>query len=1652
MTPTTSNPDVIAIDRSGILPTRVRRPTFVGLALVFGTLSCGDDGTISSRIPEPTKVTVTPAFAELSALEATVQLSAQVLDQDGNTMATVSVSWSTSNASVAAVDPEGLVTAADNGSATVSATAGAASGSAAVTVAQMVSIVTLTPSVDSVVEADTVRLMAEAFDANGHAVTASEFTWTSGDTLVAIVDTVGLVTGLAVGEVEITATSSGAKGSADLTVVEPVPTSVVVAPDTVNFTAFGQTRALSAEVRDQIGRAMERIAVSWSTGDTMVVLVDSAGLLTSAGNGSATVTATASTASGNATVSVAQVAGSISVTPSAASILMGDTLRLVAEAFDENGHAVEETKFVWSSEDVSLAAVGDAGLVSGVTEGTTTITAASGSASGTSEITVQNPDRLALAALYAATDGPNWRNNSNWLTDRPLTEWYGVSTDGDGRVVELNLRGRWEGWRLVRHGLQGHIPPELGYLAKLKRLDLALNNLTGPVPPEMGGLANLEAVDLARNNLTGPIPPELGGLANLELLHLATNNLTGPVPPEMGGLANLEALDLARNNLTGPIPPELGGLANLRALDLARNDLSGVVPLELSGLANLRRLDLGANELTGPVPSQLGNLANLEYLYLPSNRLTGLIPLELGDLANLRALDLGSNNLTGHVPPELARLADLGSLDLRQNNLTGPVPYEWLTLTRLTWLGITGDYGLCVPGVGAFVEWYDKIDQFYGSFCNEVDMAVLRSFHSFTRGTQWRNADGWLGSPALEEWYGVTADSLGRVTALSLEANGLVGGLPLGMGRLSELSEFRIGDNEALTGRMPVSLARLSLAVLHYAGTDLCVPPDDTFQGWLDGILSHEGTGMDCPRLSDRDILAAFYHSTSGPNWSNNANWLTDAPLSDWHGVELDSHGKVVAIGLARNRLTGQIPMELGDLTSLKGLLLPWNDLTGSVPPELGNLANLEYLHLGSNGLTGPIPRELGKLPNLRSLFLTKNAFTGHIPPELGDLANLEGLWLTGNRLAGHIPPELGDLSNLKGLGLSLNKLTGPIPPELGDLTNLVALELAQSELEDLRIVGTKLTGHIPPELGKLDKLQWLYLNGTFLSGGVPSEFGNMSSLTLLDLGNNPGMEGALPSELTALERLDRLSAAGSGLCAPADPAFEAWLATIRFRWIDRCGEAMAYLVQAVQSHAQPVPLVAGRKALLRVFPTTRRATRAGLPPVRAHFYLDGRETHVVDIPGKSTPIPTEVDEGDLAKSSNAEIPGEMIEPGLQMVIEIDPEGTLNDSLGVPKRVPATGRLAVDVEEMPIFDLTLVPFVWTGNHDSSIVDLVRAVASDAENHEMLGETRRLLPVGRLEVKAHDAVLSSSNNAYQLLYQTRAIRSMEGGTGHYMGMMPGSWVGPVAGVAQRPGRSSFSIPSAGVIAHELGHNMSLYHAPCNVFYPVGDPNAPDPWYPHTDGSIGAWGYSFQEGNVAVHPSRPDLMSYCDPAWVSDYHFVKALRYRLSDEGAQSADVASAPTRSLLLWGGVTSNSQPFLEPTFVVDAPASLPDAAGAYEVTGESSDGRVLFSLSFDMPEVLSEKEAGSSFAFVLPGRSEWSDALSAITLTGPGGSVTLDKSTARAMVILRSPRTGQVRGILRDMSEMGAEQAPAYAEFALELGLEVLYSRGIPDPAAWRR
>lgn len=115
------------------------------------------------------------------------------------------------------------------------------------------------------------------------------------------------------------------------------------------------------------------------------------------------------------------------------------------------------------------------------------------------------------------------------------------------------------------------------------------------------------------------------------------------------------------------------------------------------------------------------------------------------------------------------------------------------------------------------------------------------------------------------------------------------------------------------------------------------------------------------------DALVALYNTTAGVDWTVNTDWLSTTTPCSWYGVACEAipypHPDpypigyyVVGLNLVENNLSGSLPIEIGDLTSLKELSLGSNHLTGVIPASVGNLQALETLYLSKNALAGEIP------------------------------------------------------------------------------------------------------------------------------------------------------------------------------------------------------------------------------------------------------------------------------------------------------------------------------------------------------------------------------------------------------------------------------------------------------------------------------------------------------------------------------------------------------------------------------------------------------------------------------------------------------------------------------------------------------------------------
>ena len=399
VTYSSSNAQVASVSSAGLVT-----GISAGSVTITAT-SEGATGTASVTVArEPVAVVeVSPSTASI-AVGQPVQLTAiargaagQVLSLTGRT-----VSWATGSPSIATISASGIATGVSPGTTTIIATVDGRQGSATVPVLVVpVASVVVNPPSTSVTVGQSTTLTATALDANGIPLAGRVVGWSSSDNAIASVSSNGTVTGVAVGNAVITATVDGQTGTATVAVGAVPVASVVVSPTQPTLTV-GQTVQLSATARDAAGQPLPGRVATWSTSAASVATVSSSGLVTGVTAGSATITATIDGQTGSATVTVNAVAQgvvtSVTVSPSSATVNVAWSTTLSATARDGNGNPVQGAQITWSSSDPAVATVSN-GVVTGVAPGSVTITATSGSATGTASITVQLApvDRIVVA-------------------------------------------------------------------------------------------------------------------------------------------------------------------------------------------------------------------------------------------------------------------------------------------------------------------------------------------------------------------------------------------------------------------------------------------------------------------------------------------------------------------------------------------------------------------------------------------------------------------------------------------------------------------------------------------------------------------------------------------------------------------------------------------------------------------------------------------------------------------------------------------------------------------------------------------------------------------------------------------------------------------------------------------------------------------------------------------------------------------------------------------------------------------------------------------------------------------------------------------------------------------------------------------------------
>jgi Leucine-rich repeat (LRR) protein len=252
--------------------------------------------------------------------------------------------------------------------------------------------------------------------------------------------------------------------------------------------------------------------------------------------------------------------------------------------------------------------------------------------------------------------------------------------------------------------------------------------------------------------------------------------------------------------------------------------------------------------------------------------------------------------------------------------------------------------------------------------------------------------------------------------------------------------------------------------------------------------------------ISDEEYNALFalYDATDGLHWNasrfgGHLNWNFTAgadPCRDnWDGVvcgeESDGLLFVAELDLGACALSGGLPTEISDLSSLRMLNLSMNQLTGPLPTEVGDMSTLTKLHLYTNSLTGSIPSSLGGLEKLEQLILFENGFSQTLPVSLSGLSRLQALDLFGNQLIGTLPSSYGLLTELVFVDVGFNDLEGTVPDVWEGATGLTYMHINNNDF----------TGTVPPSFGTLKNLSMLHLSNNYFTSTLPPLLSTLHNL-----------------------------------------------------------------------------------------------------------------------------------------------------------------------------------------------------------------------------------------------------------------------------------------------------------------------------------------------------------------------------------------------------------------------------------------------------------------------------------------------------------------------------------------------------------------------------
>ncbi|CAL4903265.1 unnamed protein product [Urochloa decumbens] len=589
-------------------------------------------------------------------------------------------------------------------------------------------------------------------------------------------------------------------------------------------------------------------------------------------------------------------------------------------------------------------------------------------------------------------------------------------------------------------GLSGPFPDELGNLTMLEALNMGWNDIKGMLPATLENLCSLRIIYFGGNNIGGDITDLLDRLPkcswnNLQDLYLDEANITGTTLKSVLNFTTLSTLDVSDNRLSGSVPLEFGTLQNLTELYIGNNSFSGVISEEhFAGLVNLKYIDLSNNHLQVLVDSDWEPPFNLNGAYFSSCHMGPQVPnwlrwqkniiaLQLSDaglvgripdwfwttFSNVKLLDLSHNLISGELPLNLEFMS-VEFLHLQSNQLTGSLPrlprgIKLLDISKNSLNGqLPSNFG--APFLQVALLFSNSIPGIIPeSICRWPQLRVLDlSKNQLSRGLP----D--CGNNELKHWNQSTNNS-SRVNSASsynmeirillLNNNSLSGGFPLFLKQCKNLRFLDLTLNK-FSGQLPSwinedmpSLVMLRLRSNNFSGhipiettslfsLQILDLANNTFSGVIPQSLKKlkAMTTTDVALNEFDNPFEQVYYTAYG--FTSTRDMLFNDSLSLVTKGQVLNYREnaifVISIDLSCNRLTGQIPKEIGSLHGLINLNLSSNFLVGNIPYKIGNLQSLESIDLSNNQLSGEIPWCLSNLTSLSYLDLSYNKLSGRIP------------------------------------------------------------------------------------------------------------------------------------------------------------------------------------------------------------------------------------------------------------------------------------------------------------------------------------------------------------------------------------------------------------------------------------------------------------------------------------------------------------------------------------------------------------------------------------------------------------------------------------------------------------------------------------------------